>query len=93
MGATIAPNVANIFMSIWEVENMFINRPSELKYHWCFIDNIILIWEGNTNGLEDCKSIFNDNEKNIILTWKKHIEILDLWRDKIDECFFTKNFF
>lgn len=56
MGAKFAPCVANLFMALWEEESIFQERPNQLKCYKCYIDDLIMIWEGDVNSLELFKS-------------------------------------
>lgn len=67
MGARFAPSVANLFMALWEEESIFQERPSQLKCYKRYIDDLIMIWEGETVSLEAFMLKLNNNTKNISL--------------------------
>lgn len=81
MGAKYAPSVANLYMSEWEEEALYNNRPQQLLFYKRFIDDIFIIWNGNRESLSDFCFNLNTNNKNIKLTWEisnEQINFLDL---------------
>lgn len=80
MGAKYAPSVANAFMAQWE-EKAVHNTPCQLELYKKFIDNILIVWNRDRDSLEQFLTGLNQNDRNIILTWKiyaKQIQFLDL---------------
>lgn len=55
MGAKYAPSVANAFMAQWEEEAVHNNTPCQLELYKRFIDDVIIIW----NGDRVTRTIFN----------------------------------
>lgn len=47
MGAKYAPSVPNIFMSKWEEKSIFNNTPNQLILYKRFIDDLVIIWNGD----------------------------------------------
>ncbi|XP_073462117.1 uncharacterized protein [Aquarana catesbeiana] len=68
-------------MAQWEDEVVFNNTPCQLELYKSFIDDIIIVWNGDRESLEQYLTTLNQNDKNISLTWKidnKQIQFLDL---------------
>lgn len=81
MGARLAPSVANLFMAHWEEEAVFKNRPPELICYQRYIDDLVMIWNGEKPSLEHFMQRLDANNKNIVLSWNvniDHIVFLDL---------------
>lgn len=81
MGAWFAPSVANLFMDMWETEQIFQHRPPELKMYCRFIDYIFFIWEGDTISVEEFQQKLNHSNRGIELMWhtsSQKIAFLDL---------------
>lgn len=85
MGATFAPNYANLFMGYWE--HHYINNKeanSLLKYvlFWkCYIDDILLCFIGNEEDLFAFKDYINSTHPSLKFTMehnKTQIHFLDL---------------
>lgn len=68
MGARFAHSVANLFMAHWGEESVFKNRPPELVCYRRFIDDLIMIWEGDMSSLVLFMQKLNIT-KNISPTW------------------------
>lgn len=51
MGARFAPSVAKMFMVEWEEEKIYQSRPKQLKMYKRYIDDVILIWNGDEESL------------------------------------------
>lgn len=80
MGARFASRVANLFMDMWESDQIFQCSPPELKIYYRYIENIFFIWEGDMSSLEAFQQSLNANNKGIELTWHvgpKIINFLD----------------
>ena len=96
MGARFAPSVANLFMAHWEEETVFGNRPPQLLCYKQYIDDLIMVWEGDRISLQHFMDRLNANSKNIVLTWTvscEKIAFLDLEIFKSDNHLLTRNFF
>ena len=81
MGAKFAPSVANAFMALWEESAIYENTPTELSLYKRYIDDIIILWSGNRESLDNFLETLNRNDKNISLVWKiddKSVDFLDL---------------
>ncbi|KAM5129386.1 vomeronasal type-2 receptor 26-like [Mantella aurantiaca] len=68
MGAKFAPSVANLFMSKWESEAIFFNRPQALALYRRYIDDIMIIWTGSLPDLESFLREMNTNNYGIKFT-------------------------
>lgn len=81
MGAKYAPNVVNIYMNMWEEEQVFsINRPN-LKLYRRYIDDNVIIWNGTEETLQQFFDEINQNIYGITFSgqWNRHnIDYLDL---------------
>ena len=53
MGAKFAPSVANAFMAQWEEVAVYMDMPAELTLYKRYIDDIIIVWNGNKQSLEE----------------------------------------
>ncbi|XP_040183666.1 uncharacterized protein LOC120916795 [Rana temporaria] len=81
MGAKFAPSIANAFMAQWEESAIYEHMPAELILYKRYIDDVIILWNGNKASLEHFMETLNKNEKNIKLVWKidtKEVDFLDL---------------
>ncbi|XP_069582772.1 cytochrome P450 3A2-like [Ranitomeya imitator] len=83
MGASCAPSYANLFLGAWDRE-IFHNDDIQLMNHvhnWMrYIDDVLFFWDGPRENLEDLMSHLNNNDQNILLTFKsgKQIDFLDI---------------
>ncbi|XP_040212329.1 uncharacterized protein LOC120943214 [Rana temporaria] len=96
MGARFAPSVANLFMAHWERDVVFQDRPHQLRCYRRYIDDLIMVWEGDLPSLQLFMDKLNSNTKNIVLTWTvshDKINFLDLEIFKSDNVLLTKNYF
>lgn len=81
MGTKYAPSVANAFMAQWEEEVVHNNTPCQLELYKRFIDDILIVWNGDKDSLEQFLIGLNQDDRNITLTWTidtKQIQFLDL---------------
>lgn len=80
MGAKFAPSLANLFMAYWETETIDIDPRKELQLWKRYIDEVILIWEGDVS-LESFLLKLNQNDRGIVLQHEAsdtEIHFLDL---------------
>lgn len=81
MGATFAPSLANLFMARWEKEVIDTDPPRELRLWRRYIDDVLLLWDGNLPSLEGFLSRLNQNDRGISLHYEashSQIHFLDL---------------
>lgn len=91
-GARFAPRVANLFMARWEEDVVFCDHPPQLSCYKRYIDDLVMIWEGDMPSLESFMDKLNNNTKNFKLSWtidKQQITFLDLEIFEKDNCFHT----
>ncbi|CAJ0934161.1 unnamed protein product [Ranitomeya imitator] len=84
MGAACAPSYANLFLGAWE-RSIFGDGGVQAADHvlcWVrYIDDILFLWGGTTQQLEEFMSRLNDNQLNIKLTYQfdhQRIDFLDV---------------
>ncbi|XP_056423852.1 uncharacterized protein LOC130362821 [Hyla sarda] len=84
MGAACAPSYANLFLGLWE-RTLFTSDTcplAEKVLSWGrYIDDILFIWQGTLDELEQFMDALNNNNLNIHLTHKvnkTNIEFLDI---------------
>lgn len=53
MGAKYAPSLANLFMAKWEEDVIYAQPRPEVTLWACYIDNILLLWDGSETVLLD----------------------------------------
>lgn len=81
MGAKFAPSLANLFMARWEKEVIDTNPPKELRLWRRYIDDVLLVWDGDMPSLENFFSQLNSNNRGISLQFEasqSRIHFLDL---------------
>ncbi|XP_069605329.1 uncharacterized protein [Ranitomeya imitator] len=84
MGAPFAPAYANLFLGLWERDLPLLDRPESMcrVLLWTrYIDDVLMIWQGSTDGLREFMTSLNNNSCNIVLTFKfdsNTIEFLDV---------------
>lgn len=73
--------MANLFMAKWE-EDVIDSRPiPELVLWRRYIDDILLLWDGDVDSLKQFMACLNANDRNIVLQFdysKTEIHFLDL---------------
>ncbi|CAJ0941964.1 unnamed protein product [Ranitomeya imitator] len=74
MGACFAPSYANLFVGYWEREYMLsyssdASGPNVLSW-MRFIDDVLIIWQGNRTELDGFLTYLNANDWNIKFTFK-----------------------
>uniref|UniRef100_A0A8C5LU34 Reverse transcriptase domain-containing protein n=1 Tax=Leptobrachium leishanense TaxID=445787 RepID=A0A8C5LU34_9ANUR len=89
MGTRFAPSYANLFMSCWECDVIWpkMVEGAGLVLWKRFIDDVVIIWKGGRNSLEDFISSLDDNEYNLKFT--SHID--DHQIDFLDLTLYIKN--
>ncbi|XP_075442477.1 solute carrier family 12 member 7 isoform X2 [Ascaphus truei] len=91
MGTSFAPSYANLFMGYWEHAHIFSHTNSfrkNITFYRRFIDDLFLIWEGDTRSLTEFVDQLNKNDYNLHFTFSHHeqrIEYLDLLLS-VDSC-------
>lgn len=84
MGAPFSPSIANIFMSWWEEVYVYstINPfKQNIKWYGRYIDDLLLIWTGGRQALDEFIIYCNNNPFNLRFTSSCHentIDFLDL---------------
>lgn len=83
MGTNFAPSYANLTMGLWETRYIWANNPfmAKIIFYGRYIDDIIIIWDGNTDDIESFVSHCNDNNMGLSFTSvhdKTHLAFLDL---------------
>ncbi|XP_075443504.1 uncharacterized protein LOC142487664 [Ascaphus truei] len=84
MGTSFAPSYANLFMGFWEAQFIYhINNTfrTNIIFFKRFIDDLIMIWEGDEVSLLTFINTLNQNNLNINFTFEHnihHINYLDL---------------
>lgn len=53
MGDKYAPNLANLFMAIWEEGVVYTDRSPHLTFWARYIDDVLLLWEGTISQLDE----------------------------------------
>lgn len=67
MGANYAPSLANVFMAKWEEDAIYAHRSPHLVLWARYIDDILLLWDGNGQKLHEFMSSLNLNDCGIHL--------------------------
>lgn len=96
MGAWFTPSVTKLFMAHWEEESVFRDHPPELVCYKGYIDNLIMVWQGDMVSLDSFMQKLNITIKNISLTWnvsKDRMVFLDLEINKEGDNFKKCNYF
>lgn len=96
MGAKFAPSMANLFMAKWEKDVVYADRWPELVYWGRYIDDILLLWDGDETSLTNYMHDLNQNTLGISLQFemsKVAIHFLDLNIQICDNKFTTTTFF
>lgn len=70
MGVNFVPSYSNLAMGLWELEYVTDNHPfaSQVIYYGHYIDDIIIIWDGSTDSVEQFISYCNTNPLGISFT-------------------------
>lgn len=68
MGAKFAPSMANLFVGWWEVRFIY-NVPRPMLPIWKrYIDDVLMVWTGTRETLEEFLVYINDNDWNLVYT-------------------------
>ncbi|XP_050299987.1 uncharacterized protein LOC126738616 isoform X1 [Anthonomus grandis grandis] len=84
MGSPLSPLLADTFMNHFESNNILNNNPylSNILYYYRYVDDCILLWNGNKQHLSDFLSFINNIHPKIKFTLEveinKTITFLDL---------------
>lgn len=65
MGAKFARSLANLFMSNWEREMIYDRQWNHLAFYKWFIDDFLIIWDGDFWLIEHFIETLNTNDRNI----------------------------
>lgn len=96
MGTKFEPSLANLFMARWESEVIDTNPLKEQRFWKRYIDDVLLVWEGDFPSLEVFFQKLNLNDKGISLQYeasKSQIHFLDLNIEVRDGQLVTKTYF
>lgn len=66
MGATFAPSLANLFMSSWELDNIYKKQWNNLLYYKWYINYILLLWRRDEASLLDFMYFLNNNNNRAV---------------------------
>lgn len=81
MGEKLVLSLANLFMAFWERKVIDANPPRQLRIWKRYIDDILVVWEGDLPSLENVFSRLNDSDRVIFLKCEvseSQIHFLDL---------------
>lgn len=96
MGNKYAPSVANIFLNKWEEKEIFGKCWPHIKVYKRFIDDILIVWEGSWDKLNEFVQHIGVNQYGIKFTVNVHhetINILDLEIFKNRDRLYTRTHF
>lgn len=96
MGKQFVPSIANLQIAKLEEECVLSKRIPELTLYRRFIDDLILLWDGNQENLQEFMTDIKQNNINIKLSWKSrnnNIHLFDLELIKEEGRLYTKSFF
>uniref|UniRef100_A0A8C5PLW3 Helix-turn-helix domain-containing protein n=1 Tax=Leptobrachium leishanense TaxID=445787 RepID=A0A8C5PLW3_9ANUR len=98
MGAKFAPGYANIFVAHWEQQAIWNNNPygANLALWRRYIDDVLLIWDGNRDDLNGFFEFVNTNSFDLKFTMEvgnETLNFLDLNIFIKDRKFCTRTFF
>lgn len=96
MGAKFASSMGNFFMAKWEEDVVLHDRRLELVTWKRFIDDVLLIWDGDIESVTIFLSFLNDNDRGIILSYEispTQMHFLDLKITIVNERVITSMFF
>ncbi|KAM8967064.1 collagen alpha-6(VI) chain [Pelodytes ibericus] len=98
MGTRFAPSYANIFVADWEADHIWNNNPfGESLVLWRrYIDDVLIVWRGNRESLQDFVLHLNSNQHGLHFTSNIQddtIDFLDLTLYIEDNKVLTKTYF
>lgn len=96
MGAKYAPSLANLFMAQWEEHVVYAQRRPEVVLWARYIDDILLLWDGDEVDLSEFMCSRNMNNRGIHLSYEvscKEFNFLDLKISVRGDSFVTSTFF
>lgn len=96
MGARYAPSLANLYVGLWEIETIYQNRNPNLLLWRRFIDDVIILWEGDQASLDEYIITINNNNRNLTFTVEtdqNSVNFLDLVIFKQNDILATKTYF
>lgn len=98
MGANFAPSYANLAMGLWEHRYIWHNNPYQkhLIFYGRYIDDVIIIWHGGDDVVNDFVSHCNSNQYGLSFTHvmeKDKLAFLDLDLYQVSNEIHAKNFF
>lgn len=56
-------------MAHWEEEAVYKHQPEQLKIYNRFLDDLVMVWDGDMERLAVFMNKFNNNNRNIKLSW------------------------
>lgn len=68
-------------MAHWEEKAVYKHQPEQLKLYNRFIDNLVIVWNGDMENLTIFMNKLNSNNWSIKLSWNvstSHIVFVDL---------------
>lgn len=71
MGANLAPSYANLAMGLWESQSIWHNNPYSkyLTFYSRYVDDIIIIWDGSSDSIQDFVKHCNDIPHGLSFTY------------------------
>lgn len=96
MGAKYAPSLANLFMALWEEDIVYAQQRPQVVLWARYIDDILLLWDGDKADLDSFFGELNINTKGIFLNCEAsqhEIHFLDLTIRVKDGQFTTATYF
>lgn len=81
MGAKYAPSLANLFMALWEEDVIYAHQRPQVVLWARYIDDVLLLWDGDRHDLDAFMSMLNDNNRGIRFAYEAsqtEINFLDL---------------
>lgn len=90
MVAKYSPSLANLFMALWEEDVVYAQRRPQVVLWARYIDNVLLLWDGDRGDLDAFMEELNRNNRGIFLNYEasqEEINFLDLKVGIKDDCF------
>ncbi|XP_075460474.1 uncharacterized protein LOC142497064 isoform X2 [Ascaphus truei] len=79
MGTSFAPSYANLFMGFWEAQFIYHSNNtyrSNIVFFKRYIDDLIMIWDGDESSLKSFVNTLNTNDLNIRFTYEHNINCI-----------------